>query len=223
MMGTICMRGAFVATLVAWAPLAAAQDAEEAGEEEATSPPPTTLSSALPPAPPEEDDLPIPTLTIDRVPPNVSYEFALHVSYGSVAYFQHAVPSWIGFGFRAGWGKNLGPHRLGAAGTVTAEGDFGVHTLLTVEPTATWDYVSQSGLLLGVGAGPSLLFTHDNATQYTESGFNVAPTVMARVGWSQTWSRVGRRLFVFLEPKARITNEGITPLVALAVGSGGGR
>ena len=46
---------------------------------------------------------------------------------------------------------------------------------------------------------------------------------IARIGWSQTWSRVGRRLFLFLEPKVRYTDGQFVPVVALAVGSGAGR
>lgn len=247
MTGTWLYRSILVGLLTG-APLAAAQDTEEAPPEEPApeeaappeaegteddgttdpepAPPaetPRSTVAVLAPLPPPDDDLPIPTLTIDRVPPRTSFEFAVHVSYGQVAYFTDAVPSWIGFGMRAGWGRNLGLHRLGATGTLTAEGDFGVHTLVAFEPTLTWDFVSPGGILLGVGAGPALMYTHTQATVQTEQAFKVAPTVAGRVGWSQMWSRVGRRLFVFVEPKVRFTPEGVTPLVALGVGSGGGR
>lgn len=216
MMGNL-MRGTVTAGLIAWAPAAFAQSGEDG---EGTTSPTTTINAPLPPP---EDDLPIPTLTIDRVPPRTSFEFAVHVSYGQVAYFTDSVPSWIGFGFRGGWGRNFGLHRIGATGTVTAEGDFGVHTLVGFEPHLTWDFVSPQGLLLGVGVGPALMYTHEQVTVEVEQGFQLAPSASARIGWSQTWSRVGRRLFVFLEPKVRWTPEGITPLVALGVGSGGGR
>ncbi len=224
-------RGAVTAALLLTASIAAAQDpasdgaTEEEEREAAELPPPpaTTISQPAALPPPPEDELPIPTLTIDRVPPSTSFEFAVQVSYGSVAYFQDAVPAWVGFGLRGGWGKNFGLHRLGLAGTVTAEGDFGVHTLLAFEPSITWDFVSPDGLLLGIGAGPAGMYTHRNATVNAEAGFELAPSVVARLGWSQTWSRVGRRLFVFIEPKVRFTPEGPTPLVAIAVGSGSGR
>ena len=211
------LKSAALMSLLLGAPVAFGQ--ESADDEEA--PPPTTISRQVP-APPEEE-LPIPTLTIDRVPPNTSMEFAVQVSYGSVAYFQDAVPAWIGFGVRGGWGKNFGLHRVGVAGTFTAEGDLGVHTLLALEPSVNWDFVSPQGVALGFGAGPALMYTNRNATTNTETSFEFAPSVAARVGWSQTWSRVGRRLFIYLEPKVRFTPEGITPLVALAVGSGVGR
>lgn len=217
------MRGSIMVGALLLAPGAWAQDEAPDDDGEPTTPPLTTINAPLPPPPPPEDDLPIPTLTIDRVPPRTSFEFAVHVSYGQVAYFTDAVPSWIGFGMRGGWGRNFGLHRIGVAGTVIAEGDFGVHTLAGFEPTVNWDFVSPKGLLLGVGAGPALMFTHNQSQVEIEQSFEVAPSAAARIGWSQTWSRVGRRLFVFLEPKIRWTPEGLTPLVAIAVGSGGGR
>lgn len=217
------LRGLGLVCLLAGPGLAFGQDgADDGGETASSEPPPrTTITTATPP--PDEDALPIPTLSIDRVPPRTSFEFAVQVSYGQVAYFTDAVPAWLGFGVRGAWGRNLGKHRLGFGATATAEGDFGVHTLLALEPSVNWDYVSAGGVLLGVGAGPSGMYTRRNATTETESSFELAPTAVARIGWSQTWSRVGRRLFVFLEPKVRFTAEGMTPVVAIAIGSGRGR
>jgi hypothetical protein len=186
-------------------------------------PPVPRITTPLPPPPPASDDLPIPTLTIDRVPPNTSFEFAVQVSFGQVAYFRDQVPPWVGFGLRGGWGKNFGVHRLGVAGTFTAEGDIGVHTQLGIEPAAAWDVVSANGLLLGASVGPAIVFSVGTSTIEPEYGLDVAPSAAARIGWSQTWSRVGRRLFLFVEPKARWVGGEVSPLVAVAVGSGGGR
>jgi hypothetical protein len=190
--------------------------------EPATGAPPR-ITVALPPPPSLADDLPIPTLTIDRIPPSTSFEFAIQVSYGTVAYFRDQVPPWVGFGLRGGWGKNFGLHRLGVAGILSAEGDIGVHTQLSLEPMLAWDYVSRGGVLLGAGVGPAGVYTSRNSTVETEIGFEVAPAAAARIGWSQTWSRVGRRLFLFVEPKVRMAEGRMSPVVAVAVGSGGGR
>ncbi len=176
------------------------------------------------PAP--EDELPIPTLTLDRIPPRYSYEMALHVSYGEVAFFQDTVPPWIGFGIRGGWGKNWGSQRLGLSGTFAAEGEIGLNTFLSVEPAVTWDMVSageKGGIQLGASVGPALGYTVSNVTIDSQSGFVVAPTAALRLGWSQGWTRVGRRLFVFMEPKVRLASDGFAPSVAIGVGSGGGR
>ena len=207
------------------APAGAEAGATTAPPEVSTGAPsaPTRVALDLPPPPSLADDLPIPTLTIDRVPPNTSFEFAIQVSYGTVAYFRDQVPPWVGFGLRAGWGKNFGLHRFGIAGTVSAEGDIGVHTQLAVEPTAAWDFVSRQGLLFGAGVGPAVVYTARTSTVRPEYGLDIAPSVAARIGWSQTWSRVGRRLFLFAEPKVRFAAGKVSPVVAIAVGSGAGR
>jgi hypothetical protein len=192
-----------------------------AGAAAQSAPPPTAVVTE---GPSEEDDLPIPTLEIERIPPNTSYEFAVQVGFGEVAYFRDVEPAWVGFGFRGGWGKNFAKHRLGIAGAAVAEGSIGIHTQLAFEPSVTWDFVAGNGLALGVGLGPAAVVTLNNETVVSEYGFRIAPTATARVGWSQTWSRVGRRLFLFLEPKVRLVDgDHFSPSVALAVGSGQGR
>ncbi len=178
------------------------------------------------PAPPPEDALPIPTLDIDRIPPRTSYEFAVQFSYGAVGYFRDEVPPWIGFGLRGGYGKNLGvsgSHRVGANLIGVAEGPIGVHTTLGLEPHVAWDFVSEPGLSLGAGVGPAFLWHSRAATIQSETTLGVVPSAAVRVGWSQTFSRVGRRLFFFVEPKARIIEGSVSPLVAFVVGSGRGR
>ena len=197
-----------------------------ATKEPAEAPEARKLSSApmmLPPPPPPEDELPIPTLTIDRIPPSTSYEFAVQVSYGQVSYFRDTVPPWVGFGLRGAWGKNFGLHRIGGQLSFTSEGDMGIHTLLVTEPALAYDLVTPFGMQLGVSGGPALMYWSDNSTQINERAFGVGPSVAARVGWSQTWTRVGRRLFVFAEPKLRIAGGSADVLVAVAVGSGAGR
>lgn len=178
---------------------------------------------SLPPPPPPEDELPIPTLTIDRIPPATSYEFAVQVSYGQVSYFRDQVPPWVGFGLRGAWGKNFGLHRLAGQVGFTTEGDMGIHTLLVLEPALAYDVVTPFGLQLGVSGGPALMYWSDNSTQVNERDIGVGPSVAARIGWSQTWTRVGRRLFVFAEPKLRVAGGSPDVLVAVAIGSGAGR
>jgi len=182
-----------------------------------------TAPMALPPPPPPEDELPIPTLTIDRIPPNTSYEFAVQVSYGQVSYFRDDVPPWVGFGLRGAWGKNFGLHRIAGQLGFTTEGDMGVHTLLVAEPAIAYDVVTPFGLQVGASAGPAIMYWADASTQVPESDFGFGPSAALRVGWSQTWTRIGRRLFVFAEPKLRIAGGNTDLLVAVAVGSGAGR
>jgi len=206
------------------------EEAEEAPSEEskaigkpADKPMMMSAPMSLPPPPPPEDELPIPTLTIDRIPPNTSYEFAVQVSYGQVSYFRDEVPPWVGFGLRGAFGKNFGLHRIGGQLGFTTEGDMGVHTLLVAEPALAYDVVTPFGLQLGVSAGPALMYWSDASTQVGENDFGFGPSAAARIGWSQTWTRIGRRLFVFAEPKVRVAGGNTDVLVAVAVGSGAGR
>jgi len=186
--------------------------------------PPQPVITPVEPKPFDAGDLPIPTLEIDRIPAHTSYEFAMQVSFGPVAYFEHVSANSPGFGARAGWGRNLGPwHRVGAGGLVTVEGEPGVYTLFTFEPSITWDVVNKSGVALGVSVGPSFIHTRANATRVLKAGYAIDPVVAARVGWSQTFSSVGRRIFVYLEPKVRLTDRGPVTIAALVVGSGRGR
>jgi hypothetical protein len=105
----------------------------------------------------------------------------VQVSYGQVAFFTDAVPPWVGFGLRGGWGKNFGLHRLGGALAFVAEGDIGIHTLLGLEPSVEWNFVSNGGLLLGAGVGPSFMYTVSNVTVESESAFYVVPTASVRI------------------------------------------
>ncbi|MEN0065137.1 MAG: hypothetical protein AAGA48_23540 [Myxococcota bacterium] len=212
-----------LASTAAWA-----QDVGTVNEspdvEERDDAPPTPVLTPLTPEPLDAADLPVPTLEIERLPANTSYEFAMQVSFGQVAYFTDVASSWPGFGLRAGWGKNLGGNsRIGVSGAASIEGEFGIFTLLTLEPGVAFDFVGNRGGLFGVTAGPSFVHTRDNSTVLREQGFALAPYVAARVGWSQTFSSVGRRLFLYLEPKVRFTEFGPVPIAAFVVGSGGGR
>ncbi|MCB9696959.1 MAG: hypothetical protein H6738_09300 [Alphaproteobacteria bacterium] len=191
--------------------------------------PPVTVAPPPPPPPANmgpEEVLTMPSLTLDRVPPRQSYDLALQISYGQVAYFRDAVPPWIGFGIRGAWGRNMGLNRIGAAALVAAEGDIGVHTYLSLEPSLAWDFVSQGkkgGIQLGANIGPALGYVVHNETVVTERSFEVAPAAAVRIGWSQGWTRVGRRLFAVVEPKVRYADDGLSAVVALVIGSGGGR
>ncbi len=171
----------------------------------------------------ESSDLPIPTMKLERINPTVSYEIGAQFSFGTVTYWRDFVPAWIGMGLRGGWGKNMGNHRLGLDVTLTAEGPFGVHTSGFLEPVAAWYVITDSNLLLGAGVGPALTYHVRNDVLASERAFGLAPSAAVKVGWSQSWTRVGRRVFVYVEPKVRIVDDKLNPLVALVFGSGTGK
>lgn len=186
--------------------------------------PPQPTITPVQPQPLDDFELPVPTLEIERLPARTSWEFAMQVSFGPVAYFQDVASNWPGYGIRGGWGRNVGTSaRFGLQGAATIEGEFGIYTLMTLEPGVTFDFVGKRGFAFGFTGGPSFVHTRDNATVIQETNFALAPYAAVRMGWSQTFSSVGRRLFVYLEPKVRFTEFGAVPIAAIVVGSGGGR
>ena len=169
-------------------------------------------------------DLPPPSFEVQRLPPSMSYEFGMHFSFGTVTYWREFVDAWIGFGGRFALGKHFADHRLGGSLTAIAEGPIGVHTTLGLEPHATWDYVApKSGLQLGFGVGPAVMYHFRNDTTEPERNTTLNPSAAVRIGWSQSWTRVGRRLFIVAEPMIRYIDGEPNPLIALVVGSGAGR
>jgi hypothetical protein len=161
-------------------------------------------------------------LEIDRIPPRLSFEAGIQMSFGEVAYFADEVPAWIGYGVRGGFGKNLRNHRVGGDLIFTLEGPVGVHTTIGLEPSFSWNFVGEKGLLVGAGLGPSLFYHNRQDTVQGTAGVSIEPSFSTRVGWSESWTRVGRRVFVFVEPKVRYYQGGFSPMVALVLGSGGG-
>ena len=171
--------------------------------------------------------LPIPTLRYDRPPPDFSWEIGLQGSYGDITYWRDEVRPWIGFGVRGGWGKHLtnNPnHRLGVHVLVFMEGPAPIHMTAGVEPTLSWDYVSDKQIWLGAGIGGAGMY-HLNSTRglnQSDGKAGLGATVAGRLGWSQTFSRIGRRLFIGVEPKVRYLRGRVGPSIALMVGSGRG-
>ncbi len=173
-----------------------------------------------------DPSLPIPTLQYERPPPDFSYEVGVQASYGVITYWQNEVAPWIGFGIRAGWGRNLPEkykHRIGANLLLFIEGPMPVHMSIGLEPHLAWDYINDKGMLLGAGIGPAALYHSkiENGTSvFNKPGFGASAA--ARIGWSQSWTRVGRRLFVMVEPKVRYMEGNFGPTVQLVIGSGRG-
>ena len=172
-----------------------------------------------------DDGLMAPDFQIQALPPRFSYEFGVHMSFGTVTYWRDYVDAWVGFGARFAGGKNFDSgHRLGGTLIAVVEGPFGVNTSMALEPLASWDHVPRpGGLQLGFSAGPALMRhvgVFSSAT--VERAFTVNPTAAARIGYSQPWTSVGRRLYLVAEPKVRMIDGKFNVLGALVVGSGAG-
>ncbi|MCA9566902.1 MAG: hypothetical protein KC656_03630 [Myxococcales bacterium] len=172
-----------------------------------------------------DPSLPIPTLKYDRPPPDFSHEVALQLGYGDVTYWKQEVGPWVNFGLRIGWGRNIPDHhqhRIGVTTVVFAEGPLPVHMSVGVDPQLTWDHIGENNLWIGAGIGGAAMYSSKDTGSLTEKRVTLAPSASVRLGWSQTWSRLGRRLFAGVEPRMRITNGNVGYGAALVIGSGKG-
>ena len=161
---------------------------------------------------------------LQRMPPDYSWEVAMHASFSQITYWREDVPYWIGHGVRGAWGKHWGNTRLGTQVTFSVEGPVPINYTLALEPTLSVDHIKK-WFLVGGSLGPALLL-HSSATTIAgaDISYGIAPSAALRLGWSQPWSRVGRRVFVMAEPKVRyFMDKGLNPGVALVVGAGRGR
>lgn len=161
---------------------------------------------------------------LEALPPRNAWDVAVQVDYASLAWHQEA--PWIGFGVRGGWGRLINPqHRLGIAAGLAVEGPVPIYWSLAVEPQVTWDRVTD-GLLIGASVGPSFMLHSRLEDVGTKRTPTVGPMVAARVGYSERWSRAGRRFFAYFEPKLRMMVNDSLPVadwsIALVVGSGRG-
>jgi hypothetical protein len=171
----------------------------------------------------EELEPPPPVVKLERIPPRTSYELAVQIGFAALPQFDTDVSAWPGFGARFNWGKNIALHRLGFGISGSLEGPAPKYYTIALEPNFAWDFVSGSGLALGASIGPSLLLNSELTLRGAEWSPNLAPTAAFRVGWSQSWTRMGRRMHVYFEPKLRMTTGGLGPAAAVIIGSGRGK
>jgi len=164
----------------------------------------------------------LPDVQLELIPPEFSYDFGLQLGVADITYFRDEVPPWATMGFFASWGYHLrGNDRIGPGMAVMIEGPVPLHYSASFEPTFRWDRI-MGKLTVGAAGGVAVMI-HSKATELgPEVNVTPAPVVAARIGYSQGWTRVGRRLFVVLEPKMRFINGVPNPGLALQVGSGRG-
>lgn len=166
---------------------------------------------------------PPPVVKLERIPPRTSYELGVQIGFASLPQFEADVNAWPGFGARFNWGKNIALHRLGFGISGSLEGPAPKYFTLALEPNLAWDFVGGSGFAMGASIGPSLLLNSELTLRGPEWTPNFAPTAAVRLGWSQSWSRMGRRMHIYFEPKLRMTTGGLGPAAAIVIGSGRGK
>ncbi len=161
---------------------------------------------------------------LERLPPKYSWELGVSASFGDITYWndhRSYTGPYIGQGFRVGWGRNMsgGDHRLGVQTNWSIEGPVPLYYTMALDPLPSWDMISHN-IQVGASLGPSLLL-HSMLGEGVFAG--IAPSAAVRMGYSQSWTRVGRRVFVVLEPRVRLIGGEPQLVGAIVVGQGRGR
>lgn len=180
------------------------------------------LLSNVMPAYAQEVVTELPEVKLELIPPEYSYDLGLQLGVADITYWREEVPPWATMGFFGSWGYHIrGNDRIGPGLAVMVEGPVPLHYSASVEPTLRWDRI-MGKLAVGAAAGVGFM-VHSKSTELgPEMAWEPAPLVAARVGYSQGWSRISRRLFVVAEPKLRLVDGKLNPGITLQVGSGNG-
>lgn len=164
----------------------------------------------------------LPDVELIRVPPTYSYDFGVQIGVSEVSYWADEVPPWASLGFFFTWGVHLrGNDRIGPSVSLLAEGPVPLHGSYSLEPTVRWDRI-MGKLNVGASVGGAAMGHAAMRQRSTDTGFTLSPVVAARVGWSEGWTRVGRRLFIVAEPKLRLISGEVDASLLLQIGSGHG-
>lgn len=164
----------------------------------------------------------LPDVELIRVPPTYSYDVGVQLGVSQVTYWADEVPPWAALGFFFTWGVHFkGNDRIGPSLSVLAEGPVPLHGSYSLEPTVRWDRI-MGKLTVGASVGGAAMGHAAMRSGSTETGFSLSPVAAGRIGWSEGWTRVGRRLFLVVEPKFRFIAGNLDTSVVLQIGSGHG-
>jgi hypothetical protein len=161
---------------------------------------------------------------LDDLPPHHSTDLSINPGFAAITYWKTWQPPYLSFGARFVYGNHTGEkldHRYGVGLALGEDGAFPEYMTWWAEPQATYDRVVHR-FQYGVSVGPSVLMHQHTDLNDIERKFALSPMVSARVGWSQPWSRVQKRMFVVLEPKIRWVANEPNWTIAVAVGSSHG-
>jgi hypothetical protein len=165
----------------------------------------------------------LPEVELERIPPSYSYDIGIQIGAGDLTYWRDEVPVWATLGFFASWGAHYrGNDRFGPGLAFIAEGPIPLHASYSGELTFRWDRMLGEHIAVGAAAGGALMVHTAMRDFDTEVAVTPAPVVAARFGWAQNWTRVGRRLFVVAEPKARVIAGRVNYGISIQVGSTSG-
>ncbi|MCO4745671.1 MAG: hypothetical protein KC912_12840 [Proteobacteria bacterium] len=162
---------------------------------------------------------------LKKLPPRVSWEFALSTGYGDVPYWRDEAQAWMTMGGRFSMGRHLEKtpaQRFGGSLSTTLEGAVPHNFAWVIEPAVTWDTIL-APLQVGVSVGPAFSFNAANRLVGWDTKMIAGPSAALRIGYSENWSRVGRRFHVLFEPKIRYQANLLSPTFSIVIGSGMGR
>lgn len=164
----------------------------------------------------------LPEVELQRIPPVYSWDVGIQLGVADITYWRDEVPPWATYGFFGSWGWHpRGNDRFGVGFAAMIEGPLPLHFSASLEPTFRWDRI-MGKLAVGAAVGPAFMFHSKSTVLGPETGFTPAPMVAARIGYSQGWTRVGKRLFIVAEPKLRLIAGDLNYGVTLQVGTGQG-
>ncbi|MFT7519721.1 MAG: hypothetical protein ACI9MC_001864 [Kiritimatiellia bacterium] len=161
----------------------------------------------------------LPEVELKRIPPSYSYDFGAQFGIGDMGWWRTEIGPWMHMGLFGSWGIHYrGNDRFGPGLALQVEGPVPLQTTVALEPTMRWDRVIGK---VGVGAslGGAFMYHYSMKPGVNESAVSGSPVAAVRLGWSQGWTRIGRRLFVVAEPKIRFIKGAPSASVALQIGS----
>lgn len=158
-----------------------------------------------------------------NMPPDWSWDGQMAFGYGDVPAWRQYNTQYVLMGGRLGFGWHLKnpDHRLGGTLYTSLDGPVPITFAWVIDPGASWDVIVGK-VQVGATLGYALSLNANNQLSGWETSVTSGPSVAMRVGYSQPWSRVTRRMHVFAEPRLRIMQGLPSPSVALCVGSGRG-
>jgi hypothetical protein len=162
---------------------------------------------------------------LENLPPRRSDDLAVGVSFANIPYFHTDQGPWVGFNLRYTYGWHLGETRLTRVGMglgAAIEGPAPEYFQVAIEPQATVDHIIAHHFLLGASLGPSAVISMHYGLHDQDRALGITPSGAVRIGWSQAWSRVQRRMFVVAEPRLRVIAGRPNWVASVQVGSGHG-
>lgn len=159
-----------------------------------------------------------------KMPPTWSWEFEMGSGYGDVPAWRRESQAALLMGGRFGFGRHFAnpTHRFGGYFCTSLDGPVPITFAWVLEPGAGWDAVV-GRLQVGASVGYALSYNAKNELVGWETTLTSGPALALRLGYSDPWSRVGRRFHVFVEPKVRYLQGLLSPSAMIYVGSGLGR